>query len=127
MKGLRRRAVAAVRRSWGQPDSGSAGKGGSSPDDGETDRHHRTIRARLASEKGVTKVNQWLNPLKRGTDSNLMDVGRLAAHVDRVDYDQRLRSRFSAVGGEATRKACGVLVAMLQGKSWTPTLTMDAW
>ena len=72
-------------------------------------------------------MNQRLNPLKRGTDSNLMDVGRLAAHVDRVDDDQRLRSRFSGVGGEATRKACGVLVAMLQGKSWTPTLTMDAW
>ena len=72
-------------------------------------------------------MNQWLNPLKRGTDSNLMDVGRFAAHVDRVAYGQRLRSRFSAVGGEATRKACGVLVAMLQGKSWAPTLTMDAW
>ena len=71
-------------------------------------------------------MNQRLNPLKRGTDSNLMDVGRLAAHVVHVDHDQRLRSRFNVVGGEATRKACGVLVAMLQGKSWTPTLTMDA-
>jgi len=31
-------------------------------------------RVRLARQKGVTKVIQWLNPLKRDTGSNLVDV-----------------------------------------------------
>jgi hypothetical protein len=82
---------------------------------------------RLARQKGATKVIQWLNPLKRDTGSNLVDMGRLAVHAVRVHDGRRLRSRFNAVGGEATRKACGVLVAMLQGKSWAPTLTIDTW
>jgi hypothetical protein len=30
---------------------------------------------------GVTQVNQWLNPLKLQTDSNLVDVGRAATHA----------------------------------------------
>jgi hypothetical protein len=84
-------------------------------------------QARLARQEGATKVIQWLNPLKRDTGSNLVDVGRIAAHVAGAPNRRRLRSRFSAVGGEATRKACGVLVAMLQGKSWAPTLTIDTW
>ncbi len=84
-------------------------------------------RARPARQKGATKVNQRLNPLKRGTGSNLVDVGRIAVHAVCEGCGRRLRSRFSAVGGEATRKACGVLVAMLQGKSWAPTLTNDTW
>lgn len=127
MKGLRRRAVAAARRSWGQPEPGSAGEGGSSPDNGETGRHHQMAWVRLARQKGATKVIQWLNPLKRDTDSNLVDMGRIAVHAVRVERGRRLRSRFDAVGGEVTRKACGVLVAMLQGKSWAPTLTIGTW
>ena len=84
-------------------------------------------RVRPARQKGATKVNQRLNPLKRGTGSNLVDVGRIAAHAAGDDRWRRLRSRFNAVGGEATRNACGVVVAMLQGKSWAPTLTNDTW
>jgi len=127
VKGLRRPAVAAAERSWGQPEPGSAGEGGSSPDNGGMGQHHQMTPARLARQKGATKVIQWLNPLKRDTGSNLVDVGRIAAHVAREGCGWRLRSRSSAVGGEATRKACGVLVAMLQGESWAPTLTIDTW
>ena len=54
---------------------------GSSPDNDETGRHYQTARARQARRKGVTKVNQWLNPLKRETGSNLVDVGRTATHA----------------------------------------------
>jgi hypothetical protein len=61
-------------------------------------------------------VNQWLNPLKRDAGSNLVDVGRSAAHAVRDVGGRGLRSRPNAVGGEATRKDCGVLVAMLQGE-----------
>ena len=39
--------------------------------------------ARLARREGVTEVNQWLNPLKRDAGSNLVDVGRIAAHAVR--------------------------------------------
>ncbi len=94
---------------------------GSSPDNGETDRHHRTVRARLARRKGATKVNQWLNPLKRvrrlqpggyGPDCNARRPPWLRAATPKPSL---------AVGGEATRNVCGVLVAMLQGHSWAPT------
>ena len=30
-------------------------------------------------------MNQWLNPLKVGTGSNLVDMGRAAAHTERSD------------------------------------------
>jgi hypothetical protein len=72
--------------------------------------------ARSARRKGVTEVNQWLNPLKSDAGSNLVDVGRSAAHAVRDARGRGLRSRPNAVGGEAARKACGVLVAMLQGE-----------
>jgi hypothetical protein len=72
--------------------------------------------ARSARRKGVTRVNQWLNPLKADAGSNLVDVGRTAAHAVCDGRGRGLRSRPNAVGGEATRKVCGVLVAMLQGE-----------
>ncbi len=71
--------------------------------------------ARSARRKGATRVNQCLNPLKADAGSNLVDAGRIAAHATR-DRGWGLRSRRNAVGGEATRKVCGVLVAMLQGE-----------
>ena len=33
------------------------------------------------------RVNQWMNPLKRGTGSNLVDPGRDAVRADRSDGD----------------------------------------
>jgi len=72
-------------------------------------------------------VNQWLNPLKADTGSNLVDVGRIAAHAVGDGCRRGLRSRRNAVGGEAARKVCGVLVAMLQGKSWAPIPSIEAW
>lgn len=58
-------------------------------------------------------------PLKSKTTSfNLADMGWVAAHAreasDSVAVD--------VVGAEATRKACGVLVAMPLGHSWAPHL-----
>jgi hypothetical protein len=96
------------------------GRVGSSPDNDGTDRHHQTVRARQARRRGVTQVNQRLNPLKRGTGSNLVDAGRAAAHVVVEARRRRLRSRKCVAGGEATGNACGVPVARLQGHSWAP-------
>jgi len=39
---------------------------GSSPDNDGTGRYCQTIRARQARRRGVTRVNQRVNPLKRG-------------------------------------------------------------
>ena len=63
--------------------------------------------------------NQWSNPLKARTGSNLVDAGRTAAHA-RVRSVRATPKPLSRGGGEVTAKACGVPVTMLQGKSWAP-------
>jgi len=60
--------------------------------------------------------NQWLNPLKSRTGSNLVDVGRTATHA----RSRATPKPLNRDGGEVMGKACGVPVAMLQGKSWAP-------
>jgi hypothetical protein len=62
------------------------GVGGSSPDNDGTDRYCQTVRAPARRREGVAEANQWLNPLKRGIGSNLVDGGRGAVHAcpDRV-------------------------------------------
>jgi hypothetical protein len=67
------------------------------------------VWARQARQRGVTKVNQWLNPLKCGTGSNLADVGRAAVRVDPSDGETTPKPTID-VGGEATVNACGVAV-----------------
>ena len=57
----------------------------SSPDNDGTCRHYQTARVRLARWECVTQVNQWLNPRKRGTGSNLVDMGRAAVHAKPID------------------------------------------
>jgi hypothetical protein len=54
-------------------------------------------------------VNQWLNPLKSGTGSNLVDVGRAAVRVD-LSHGETTPKPTIDVGGEATVNACGVAV-----------------
>ena len=59
----------------------------------------------------------------RTTSFNLADMGWVAAHATEasdlvaVDVD----------GAEATRKVCGVLVAMPLGHSWAPRLPNGCW
>jgi len=52
-------------------------------------------------------VNQWLNPLKRGTGSNLVDMGWAAVHADLTVRGQRLRSRLFMPVGRPSSHACG--------------------
>jgi hypothetical protein len=63
--------------------------------------------------------NQWSNPLKARTGSNLVDRGRDAAHV-RGSLARATPASMNRVGTEAMGKVCGVPMAMLQGKSWAP-------
>jgi hypothetical protein len=72
--------------------------------------------------------SQGVKPLKRYTGSNLADVGRRAVHVRSPLRGGRATPEpFEDVGREATRKNCGVLVAMLQGQSWAPTPSIGMW
>ena len=98
----------------------------SSPDNDGTGRHYQTARVRQARQRGVTRVNQWLNPLKRGTSSNLVDMGWAAVCVDFIDEETTSKSVLNA-DKEVTVNACGVAVARPQGKSWAPILPTGTW
>jgi hypothetical protein len=62
-----------------------------------------------AGRKGVTELNQWLNPLRRDAGSNLVDVGRSTAHAARAGCGRGLRSRRSRWRGheEGLRRTRG--------------------
>ena len=102
------------------------GRVGSSPDNDGTGQHRQMVRVRQARQTGVTRVNQRLNPLKCGTGSNLVDVGRAAVRVD-LTHGEATPKPAIDVGGEATVNACGVAVARLQGQSWAPILSTGTW
>ena len=71
-------------------------------------------------------MNQWSNPLKRETGSNLVDAGRVAVRAKLTEGEATPKPD-SQAGQEAMGKACGVPMAMLQGKSWAPILPTGAW
>jgi len=52
-------------------------------------------------------VNQWLNPRKRGTGSNLVDVGRATVRDDQDACGCRLRSRLLTSVGRPSPRCCG--------------------
>ena len=55
-----------------------------------------------------------MNPLKRGTDSNLVDAGRAAAHASSL-FGLATPKPVIDAGGEATVNACGVAVGEAVG------------
>ena len=65
-------------------------------------------------DRKVDERNRCLTPRKDASGSNLVDLGRMQRTLSGL-AGWRLRSRSFDAGGEATRKACGVLVAMLPG------------
>lgn len=103
------------------------GRAGSSLDNAGTVRNRQTVRVRQARREGVTQVNQWQNPLKYGTGSNLTDVGRAAVRVDLDLRGRRLHQRLFAPAVEATVTVCGVTVARLQGQSWASPSSTGTW
>jgi hypothetical protein len=55
-------------------------------------------------------VNQWLNPLKRGTGSNLVDVGRAAARAEPTEGEATPTPEYLGRAGghiEELRRRCG--------------------
>jgi hypothetical protein len=121
MEGLRRWAVAAARRSWGQPDLGDARKGGKQPrqrrdgpvpPDGSGPASE-TERRTSAGTSGGTPQSNSAGP-------NLVDLGRSAVHALLFEGGGDSRVGCRSADQEATRKGCGVLVARLPGNSWAP-------
>ena len=53
-------------------------------------------------------MNECQNLLKRGTGSNVADMGRAAVHAVRYGCGRRLRNRLRAPVGRLSGKACGV-------------------
>ncbi len=74
----------------------------SSPDNDGTHQHCQMVRVRLARQRGVTRVNQWLNPLKCGTGSNLVDMGRAAVRVSPWTRGEATPAPVVYAGWEAT-------------------------
>jgi hypothetical protein len=62
--------------------------------------------------------NQWSNPRKSRTGSNLVDLGRAAVHARGLARTTPMP--VNGAGQEAMGKACGVPMAKLPGKSWAP-------
>lgn len=52
-------------------------------------------------------MNQWLNPLKGGTGSNLADMGRATVRVDLYLRERRLRNRLLMPVGRPSLRYCG--------------------
>jgi hypothetical protein len=78
-----------------------------------------------ARRKGVTEVNQWLNPLKRDTGSNLVD-GRGAARTARVVGGNSEAGVMLPVARPRGRSAA-YSWRCCKGKSWAPTPSIETW
>jgi hypothetical protein len=71
--------------------------------------------------------NQRLKASQSNTPAPIWEIwAGMAVHTPEFCSAVTLWSVIFA-GQEATRKACGVLVAMLQGHSWAPTPPTGAW
>ena len=72
--------------------------------------------------------NQRLKaPQVERTGSNLGDMGRDSSARRPLVAGGDSFGRYLFVGPEATGKACGVPVAMLQGHSWAPNPPTGSW
>jgi hypothetical protein len=78
-------------------------------------------------EKVQRAVNQWWNPRKRETPAPTWWMWAGQQHTATLDPGGRLWHGVFPVVLEATRKACGVLVARLPGKSWAPPSSTGRW
>jgi hypothetical protein len=120
MKGLRRWAVAAARRSWGQPDLEGAREGGKQPrqrrggpalPDGPGPAS-KTERRTSAGTSGGTPAS---NPPAR---TWWIRAGQQRTPIPSGTGD--FMAGYRSAGLEATGKGCGVPVARLPGNSWAP-------
>lgn len=72
---------------------------GSSPDKAGTIQYYQMGRVRQTRQEGITRVNQWLTLRNCGTGSNLVDVGRVAVHAERIHGEATFGMVMDAVSG----------------------------
>ncbi len=91
----------------------------SSPDNDGTGRYCQTARVRQARREGVRVQKPVVEPPQGQNRLQSGGCGPVAAHA--WAKSARVTPKpVNRAGGEAMRKACGVLMAMLSGKSWAP-------
>jgi hypothetical protein len=85
-----------------------------------TERVGTTSRPGSGKRDGTVYVcrNQGSNPRTSRAGSNLVELGRAAAHARGLARTTPLPVH--GAGQEAMGQACGVPVAKLPGKSWAP-------
>lgn len=93
----------------------------SSPDKAGTGQHRQMVWVRRARREGVTAVNQRMNASQEQTTSRNLTDGWVVARTRTIV--RGTPGPVDVAGREATRKACGVLVARPQGHSWAPHLS----
>jgi hypothetical protein len=106
-----------ARWSWGQPDPGDAGEGGSSPDKAGTCRHHQTVRAWQAKTDRWTKGTSDGTPYILETGSNLVDLGRAATSASRNSRRQAALSSIQEVDGGGRGGICVCPTARCRGRA----------
>jgi hypothetical protein len=97
VRDLRRCPVTAGRCSWGQPDPGGAGEGGSGPDKAGTCQYCQMGRVRRAWRRGV-REEPASYVLDIHTGSNLADRGRARRVLAQVIEDHPHNAAYSAFG-----------------------------
>ena len=101
-------------------------EGGSSPDNDGTGRYCQTARVRQAGREGVRVQKPVVEPPQ--VQNRLQSGGYGPDSSARLNEERSGDSDAAErVGWEATGKACGVPVAMLQGKSWAPLPSTGQW
>jgi hypothetical protein len=78
-------------------------------------------------EKVQRAVNQWWNPRKRETPAPTWWMWAGQQRAIAREPGGRLHGGVIPGVVEAIRKACGVLVARLPGKSWAPPSSTGRW
>jgi len=94
----------------------------SSPDNDGTGQHCQMVWVRLARRKGVREEPAAESPSRESTSSKPGGSG-LGCNAHPLDDGVGWGTPWlgDVADREATVKACGVTVAMLQGHSWAPT------
>jgi hypothetical protein len=109
----------------GAADPGIAGEGRSSSDNGGTGRHCQTVRVRQARREGVRVQKPVVEPPQ--VKNRLQSGGYGSDSSARPNVSSGDSVACVCQVKEATRKACGVLVARLQGISWAPHPSTGQW
>ena len=91
----------------------------SSPDNDGTGQHCQTVWVRQARREGVREKPAFERLLKSNPPARIWQIwaGQQRASAS---WRGELLGRLMSLGREATVKACGVVVARLQGHSWAP-------